>query len=246
MKSLRTPIRGVDIAHFFDEVQEEYLTPFDWVPNEHLPSDNVKKTIRLKDFFLAKYRERLCIYPKERIDDIRVEFHMIFADNQIIIYQAHGEAEKLKKMAEAVYYNHEQIGDKTVTTSNTGTDSSTDSTTNKGTKKMSSGQLGGQVDAVQLGSDLLDPALQTVDVSKLTTTFDKNVRQYSQAVNVDEAIDDFLVTNVYSDNSSSTSKGSQHSLLTHRNQALNEIKAHSLVVRRLREEFLQLFDVLFV
>lgn len=237
------PLKVEVIAGFFDEIGEEWLEMFDWCPNDKLPHAQ-RKTYRLKDLFLAKYRNKICRYTEDRIDDCRTEFHMIFADNRIHALQAIGEIKSLKIMADADMYDSHNRVDRSVNMTNTNNNDDSATSVNKGTVKNKVGALAGTVDAVQLGTVLKEDQ-RVVDVDQLPQKFDENVRQYNQSTSLGEDITDVTVTDTVTARGTTTMVGTQTNRTWQGIQALNEIRAHSLQLRRIREEMVQCFNVLF-
>lgn len=217
--------------------------PFDFNPNTKLPGGG--RTYRIKDAFLAKYRNRRSRYTRDRIDDARAMFFTLFADNRLLVYQAHDEAEKLKMMADHAYYQVVTTANKSLHSTATSTDTSTDKTLNKGSTKNATGQLTGSKDAVQMDNEILDNSLESIDVNKIPDIFDKNHRQVSQGISRGEVVEDYTVENSIEGNRSNTTDARGDTLMTQKNLALNQFKAHSLLVRRLRTEFLECFSVMF-
>lgn len=231
------------IADFFDEYGEEYLVPFDVVPNKHLPQ-NQRKTYRIKDFFKASYRNRICIYWDSEIELCRAKFHQIFFDNLIHMIQVSDEETKLKMMADHDHYDFTNRSDRTVNTTNIDNNSSNATTTNKTKASDGTGNLLGSVDAIQMGS-VLGEDVRVIDTKKLPHYFDKNIRQYTQTVNIGESITDVTVMDNGTSSGTYTTNGTQTIKSRNGVEALNQVRAHSLQVRRLREEFIQCFNVLF-
>lgn len=203
-----------------------------------------RRTYRIKDLFLAKYRNKICRYTEDRLEDCRVEFHMIFADNRLHAMQAIREASSLKIMSDAdMYYMHNDTS-RNVDMTTTNNTNDTNTSVNRGTVKNKQGFLAGSVDAVQL-AEVLDETQRVVDVNKLPEFFDRNVRQYNQNAGVNDEIRDVTVTDSIIGSGTSIMHGQQNNKMTQGIQALNEIRAHSLQLRRIREEFVQCFNVLF-
>lgn len=201
------PLKVEVIAGFFDEVDETWLEMFDWCPNDKLPHAQ-RKTYRIKDLFLAKYRNKICRYTADRLEDCRVEFHMIFADNRIHALQAIGEIKSLKIMADADMYDSHNRMERDVNMTNTNNNDDTSTSTNKGSVTNKTGALAGTVDAVQLGT-ILDATQRIVDTNKLIGNFDENVRQYNQNAGASEDITDVTVTDNVTVRGTNTMVGSQ-------------------------------------
>lgn len=169
---------------------------------------------------------------------------MIFADNRLHAMQAIREASSLKIMSDAdMYYMHNDTS-RNVDMTTTNNTNDTNTSVNRGTVKNKQGFLAGSVDAVQL-AEVLDETQRVVDVNKLPEFFDRNVRQYNQNAGVNDEIRDVTVTDNIIGSGTSIMHGQQNNKMTQGIQALNEIRAHSLQLRRIREEFVQCFNVLF-
>lgn len=178
------------------------------------------------------------------MEDCRVEFHMIFADNRLHAMQAIREASSLKIMADGDMYDmHNQVS-RSVDMTTTNNTNDTNTSVNRGTVKNKQGALAGAVDAIQLGS-VLDETQRIIDVNKLPEFFDRNVRQYNQNAGINDEIRDVTVTDNITGSGTSVMHGQQTNKMMQGIQALNEIRAHSLQLRRIREEFVQCFNVLF-
>lgn len=173
-----------------------------------------------------------------------MEFHMIFADNRIHALQAIGEIRSLKIMADGEMYDRHNRTDKTVNMTNTNNNDDTTTSVNKGKIENKIGGLSGTVDAVQLGT-VIDQSQRVIDIDKLPQQFDENVRQYNQSANVNNEITDVTVTDTMTIRGMNTMVGTQTNKTFQGIQAINEMRAHSLQVRRIREEFIQCFNVLF-
>lgn len=217
--------------------------PFDFNPNTKLPGGG--RTYRIKDGFLAKYRTRTSRYTKDRVDDAKSAFFTIFADNRLIVYQAHDEVEKMKMISEHEYYEVVTSSDKVLSTNANTTDNNTDTATNKSDRHMASGQISGSLDTVQMEAEALEADLEHVDVDKISDIFDKNHRQINQGISRDKALETVTVSSTSEGNKSVSTTGRGNTLMKQRNMAANQIRAHSVVLRRLRTEFLECFSVMF-
>lgn len=237
------PLSIEQVSSFFDEIQEEWLTPFDWNPNERLPHSS-QRVYRIKDLFIDTYRKKICKYTVDEIEHCRVRFHTIFADNRLYALQAYDETNKLKLMADGDHYYLTTIGNRKSSGRSSSTDNSTDSSTNKRKASGKTGQLTGSVDAIQLGS-VLDETERVIDTNKLPDFFDRNVRGYNQGVNVDDTVEDVVVNNTSNYTTEMTNEGASQSQGRRGVEAMNTFRARSLNVRRLREEFIQCFNVLY-
>lgn len=237
------PLDIVTIANFFDEVGEEWLEMFDWCPNEKLPHDQ-RKTYRIKDLFISTYRKKICQYTVDELEDCRAHFHMIFADNRIYAIQAKNEISSLKIMADGEMYDKVDTMKRTVDVDNSNNNDDITASVNRGTVKNKQGALAGTVDAVQLG-DILDETQRVVNIDKLPDFFDRNVRQYNQNAGVNDEITDVTVTDTITVRGTSRMHGEQTNTFSQGNRAINEIRAHSLELRRLRAGFVECFNVLF-
>lgn len=235
---------GIDvIANFFDEVEEEWLVPFDWCPNTKLPNDT-RRTYRIKDLFKVRFRNKICRYLENEVDLCRTDFHFIFRYNILHALQAADEISKLKMMADHDHYDNVSRLDKDLNTTTNTSDNSTNTinNSNKGTNKT--GGLTGSVDAIQLGSVLKNNMLD-VDTEQLPNKVDRNIRQYTQAVNVTNDITEGKVEDIGNSSGSIRVTGNQLNINRQGIEALNQVRAHSLQVRRIHEEFIQCFNVLF-
>lgn len=237
------PLTAHEIAAFFDEIQEEWLTPFDWNPNERLPRAQ-QKVYRIKQLFIDTYRKKICKYNKDEIDYARVRFHTIFADNRIYALQAHDETNKLKMMADADQYFVVTLGDRNTNSRTLSNDLTNETSTSKGKVGAKAGQLTGSVDAIQLGS-VLDETERVIDTNKLPDFFDRNVRGYNQGVNVNDSFEDSTSTSNVTGNSDVNVTGATASKVKRGVDAMNQFRAYNLNVKRLREEFVQCFNVMF-
>lgn len=169
---------------------------------------------------------------------------MIFADNRIHAMQAIREATSLKIMADADMYDRSTVNTRTVSMTNSNTNDDVTKSINQGTVKNKQGALSGTVDTVQVG-DILDESQRVIDINKLPEFFDRNVRQYNQNAGLNDEITDVTVTDTITVRGNSTMSGNQTNRIDQGIRAVNEIRAHSLQVRRIREEFIQCFNVLF-
>lgn len=199
---------------------------------------------RIKDLFIETYRRKICIYNQDEVEYARIKFHSIFADNRIYALQAYNEDEKLKMMADYDHYFMGIIGTRDLSSKTHSTDSTEDGTKNIRKVTGKTGQLTGSVDAIQLGS-VLDESERVIDTDKLPDFFDRNVRGYNQGVNVDDTQEDTSVTTTGNTTSDVDVTGSQRTQSRKGVDAVNQFRAHSLNVRRLREEFVQCFNVMF-
>lgn len=156
----------------------------------------------------------------------------------------HDETNKLKLLADGDHYYMTTAGNRKSNGSSNTTDNSSDSSVNKRKTTGKTGQLSGSVDAIQLGS-VLDESERVIDTNKLPDFFDRNVRGYNQGVNVDDMLEDYTVTNT---STYSTVVANEMNMQTQGRrgvEAMNTFRARSLNVRRLREEFIQCFNVLY-
>lgn len=244
MVTLTRKMTVQEVATFFDEFDESYLVPFDCNPNPRLPHDQ-QRVYRIKDFFIATYFRKICRYYIEEREHCKAKFVEIFFDSLINVIQVEGEANKFKMMADYEHYDSVNIGERTIDSTLNNTDGSNMTTTNKSKGSNKAGSLTGNVDAVQLGS-VLKSDLLNIDTSKLPEVVDKNIRQYTQGVNVVNDYTEVTVEDVSTATNTSRTQGRTGTKIRQGIEALNQYRAHSLETRKLREEFVQRFNVLFL
>lgn len=208
-----------------------------------LPHDQ-QRVYRIKDLFIDTYRKKISRYRVDEIEYARVRFHSIFADNRLYVFQAFDETKKLKMIADGDHYYITTLGDRNVVSRTQTKDTSNDTSTNTSKSTGKSGQLVGSVDAIQLGS-VLDADERVIDTNKLPDFFDQNVRGYNQGVNVNDGTDTSTASNSGTSTSDVNITGNQATHGKKGVDAMNQYRAHSMVVRRLREEFVQCFNVMF-
>lgn len=148
-------------------------------------------------------------------------------------------------IADHDYYEVVTTADKNLHSTLTSTDTTMDRTLNKGSTKTATGQLTGSKDAVQMDEEILEENLEAIDVSKIPDVFDKNHRQVSQGISRGDVIEDYTVENSIQGNRSNTTDARGGTLMKQKNAALNQFRAHSAIVRRLRTEFLECFSIMF-
>lgn len=244
MVTLTRKMTVQEVADFFDEFDEQYLVPFDCNPNPKLPHAQ-QRVYRIKDFFIATYFRKICRYYIEERDHCKAKFVEIFFDNLIHIMQVAGEENKFKMMADHEHYDSVNTGERGVDSTVNNTDGSNMTSTNKSKGLNKAGSLTGSVDAIQLGS-VLKSNLIDVDTEQLPNKVDKNIRQYTQGVNIVNDLTEVIVEDVGTGSSTTRTTGKTTNRIRQGIEALNQYRAHSLETRKLREEFVQRFNVLFL
>lgn len=231
------------VANFFDELDEKYLVPFDVNPNPKLPHAQ-QRVYRIKDFFIVAYRNSICKFREDEEDMCRIKFFEIFFDNLIHVMQVDNEEAKLKMMADYEHYESTMNSDRNLNSNTHTTDGSNNTTTNKTTGLGRSGSLQGTVDAIAMGS-VNKSDLITIDTQQLPHVIDKNIRHYTQSVNISDDVTNVTVEDVGTGSTSTRAEGTQNVKTRQGIEALNQFRAHSVQVRRMREEMVQCFNVLF-
>lgn len=151
----------------------------------------------------------------------------------------------MKMISEHEYYDMVTTSDKALSSSVQTNDTTRDNATNKSDRNMSSGQISGSLDTVQMDAEALEADLEHVDVEKIADVFDNNHRQINQGISRDKAMETVTVSTVTEGNKNVSSTGRGNTIMKQRNMAANQIRAHSVVLRRLRTEFLECFSVMF-
>lgn len=244
MVTLTRRMTTQEVAAFFDDFDEKYLVPFDCNPNPRLPRDQ-QRVYRIKDFFIATYFRKICRYYIEEREYCKAKFVEIFFDSLLNVMQVEGEDAKFKMMADYEHYDSLNIGERSIDSTVRNTDGSNMTTTNKTKGLNKAGSLSGSVDAIQLGS-VLKSNLIDVDTEQLPNKVDRNIRQYTQGVNVVNDYTEVTVEDVGTGSSTARTEGKTSNKIRQGIEALNQYRAHSLESRKLREEFVQRFNVLFL
>lgn len=158
--------------------------------------------------------------------------------------QAADEINKLKMMADHDHYDSVNSNTREVDSNTESRDGSDNTTTNSSKGLNKAGSLTGSVDAIQLGTLLKDNLLD-VDTEQLPNRVDRNIRQYTQGVTVTNDMTDVTVEDRGNSTGNVHTIGRQSTKTRQGIEALNQYRAHSLQVRRVHEEFIQCFNVLF-
>lgn len=246
----RERLTVAEVANFFDELAQEYLDPFNWDPNPELPHAQ-RKTYTIKEFFKAKYHNRVCLYYKDEIDVCRVNFHEIFSGNLIYLSQIDDIKHKIKIIVNADNFAVE--GTMIGTTSNTSSLST--SATNHNTATLDSnngfGSFKGDLDAAQLPSGL-DKSRKIIETKQILEKSDTKIMDYlipsrnvQHNVSLEKRHSDN--TNTFTANNNTTNSASGNRSMTHRKgaRAMQEIQSLSIRLRQIRAEFIEQFNPLF-
>lgn len=141
-----------EILGFIDELDEELIEAFDFVPNPKLDKAQ-QKTYRLKDHFEAYFYNCVCRYRKNEVEIARKRFMSIVFNNIFIIKQ-------LRKLKEEIIhdlqdwdlYRDETITDQSTNATGNLTIANNLETTMKTERNLIEGQLIGQSDAATMSS----------------------------------------------------------------------------------------------
>lgn len=246
----RIRLTANDIAEFFDELHEEFLDPFNWDPNPELPHAQ-RKTYTIKEFFRAKFYNRVCLYYQDEIEICKINFHEIFSGNLIYVAQVDDIRNKIKRIVNSD--NFSLLG--TMSSTSNSSHSISGSSTNSNTLRINNfdrfGGFKGEIDAAQLPK-ALDSTRKIIETRQIIEKSEDKIMDYlipSRNVTHNVSIEkrDDTNTNTLVANNNSTNSGSSSRSMTHRKGtvALQELQALGVRLRQLRAEFIEQFNPLF-
>lgn len=246
----RERLTVTEVANFFDELSQQYLDPFNWDPNPELPHAQ-RKTYTIKEFFKAKYHNRVCLYYKDEIEICRINFHEIFSGNLIYLAQIDDLKHKIKIIVNSDNFAVEG----TMVGSTTNTNSLTTNATNNNTATLLSnngfGSFKGEMDASQLPIGL-DKSRKIIETKQILEKSNDKIMDYlipSRNVQHNVSIEkrNSTNTNTFTANNNTTNSASGSRNMTHRKgaRAMQELQALGVRLRQLRAEFIEQFNPLF-
>lgn len=246
----RERLTAKEISGFFDEIHQEFIDPFNWDPNPELPHAQ-RKTYTIKEFFYAKYHDRQCLYFKDEIEICKINFHEIFSGNLIYVSQVDDLKNKIKRITNSDNYS---VTSK-ITGTNTNTSTMSSNLSNTNTTNVNTfdrfGNFSGESDATQL-SRVLDQSRRIIETKQIIAKSEDKIMDYlipSQKVRHNVSIEkkDDTTVSTFTANNQTNNSGSGTRNVTHTRgtEALQEIQALGIRLRKLRAEFIEQFSPLF-
>lgn len=239
-----------EIADFFDELSQSYLDPFNWEPNPELPHAQ-RKTYTIKEFFIARFHNRQCLYFKDEMDICRINFHEIFSANLIYIAQLKDLMDKIARIANADNFYIIGSMDSDSNTNNTITTKISNQNVGVLDSISKFGGFKGDIDATQLPTGL-EETRRLVETKGIIEKSEHKIMDYlipskhvTHNTNIDKRDDRTTNTFTASNNTASVGKGTRRMIHKKGAVAIQEMQALGVKLRKLRAEFLEKFSSLF-
>lgn len=231
-------------------MEENLLTPFDWDPNPHIRPQGLNYTLRIKDRFIVKFKDKECVYTD--LEECFIEFRAIYHDNLDIVFKCHELQDKLKKIVEPDHYvSYTETENAGLTTGKVSSIGQHTSNTNM-LSVTKSGSLSGTGDASSIPS-LYSEASKAVMLQGIIDKkedahmqyLDPNIREYSQSYTKNTGEDTRQSIDSTSSNTMSMGASTTKFKTTRSIEAVNHMQALSVRIPKLISEFLEAFNALF-
>lgn len=248
--SRRERITVDEIAGFFDDLAQDYLDPFNWNPNPKLPHAQ-QKTYTIKEFFIATYHGRPCVYYKDELEICKINFHEIFSGNLIYLAQIDDLQDRIKKIVNADNFYIKATLNSNNNNFHTIAGNMSNTNRNVVDNLDKFGGFKGELDSSQLPTGL-ENTRRLIETKQIIESSNEKIYGYlipskyvTHNVNIDKRDDTTVNTFMGNNTSVNTGSGNRFSTQQRGSIGMQELQVLGVRIRRLCAEFIEQFNPLF-